>query len=89
MTARGEPPDRRGGASTPGSADHHQHQSLTKEDQHPQDNAPTRQCRPTGDVFRDGFARGFVDGLRLLCREVDDPAVWTAAHHLSAGGGDR
>ena len=40
------PPDReRGGGTTPDAASHHQRQPLTKEDQHPQDNAAPRQRR--------------------------------------------
>jgi hypothetical protein len=64
-------------------------------DSHFQFNGIGRKCRcdtpprlPYADAWRHGFGYGFRDALSLLCREVDDPAVWTACHHLSAGGGD-
>jgi hypothetical protein len=61
------------------------------------------QCRGTGrqcccntppprwryaDDWCDVFHRGFIDGLTRICRAVDDPVVWAAAHTLSARGGD-
>jgi hypothetical protein len=51
--------------------------------------ASTNPRWPYADDWHDVFERGFVDALRLLCRECPDAAVWTAAHTLSAGmGGD-
>jgi hypothetical protein len=54
-----------------------------------------RQCgngasgRGAAEIYLDGFKHGERDVLRRLCREVDDPEVWCAAHHLTAGGDAR
>jgi hypothetical protein len=42
--------------------------------------------RGAGDIFRDGFGRGYHEALRQLCRSTDNPEVWCAAHHLTGGG---
>jgi hypothetical protein len=48
---------------------------------------PPRQCRhnPVGrhsDAWREGFAYGFRDALRLAARELDDPHAWLVLHRL-------
>lgn len=76
MTAHTGPPGERGGAPTPGSAHHHQRQSLAKEDQHPQNNRPGRQCRRRADLWREGYCHGFLAALCDVARASDDPNVW-------------
>jgi hypothetical protein len=53
-----------------------------------QGNATPRQC---GDVFREGFARGFRDGVRMAMRRLP-PETWPALEALSSefdlAGGD-
>ena len=43
--------------------------------------------RSAGDAYREGFQRGAVDSLRVLCRQVDDPSVWAACHAITGAGG--
>jgi hypothetical protein len=64
------PPDRRGGGpdSNPGTARHHRRQSLIK-DQHPQDKAP-RHLGRYASGWRDGFAAGAADALRVAGRRL-------------------
>jgi hypothetical protein len=42
--------------------------------------------RGAGDIYREGFGRGYHEALRQLCRSTDAPEVWCAAHHLTGGG---
>ena len=81
------PPDERGGAPTPESASHHLRRQSLIEDQHPQRNAPTRQCRGNtvgryASGWRAGFSAGAIDALRLAARRIDDPYVWLVLDEL-------
>jgi hypothetical protein len=91
------PPDRGGGpGSSPGTADHHHHQSFTKaqplsSDQHLQGNAAPRHLGRYASGWREGFAYGFRDALRLAARRLG-PETWHALDRLAdefeLAGGD-
>ena len=59
----------------------------------PQTGQPTpgetpRQCRRNtarrhADAWREGFAYGFHDALRLAAREIHDPDVWAILDRLA------
>jgi hypothetical protein len=42
-----------------------------------------RRHRTAGDIWCEGFKFGFCDGLRVACREVDDPVVWLVLNELA------
>jgi len=53
-----------------------------------QPSSPRRQCcRNTvgrhADAWREDFAYGFRDALRLAARELNDPALWLALSRLA------
>jgi hypothetical protein len=81
-----------GGRGAPGEfprGHHHQRWPLITKNQHPRFNHPGSY----GCAWRQGFAFGFRDALRLAAREVDDPAVWLVLSRLAdeyelAGGDD-
>ena len=74
------PPDKRGGASTPGSADHHR-QSLTR-NQHTQPNAAPQHMGRYACGWREGFKAGAIDALRLAARRLP-PQAWNVLDDLA------
>jgi hypothetical protein len=70
-----------GGAPTSESADHHHHQSLTK-DQHQKGNAAHRHIGRYTCGWRDGFTAGAIDALRLAARRLP-PEAWNVLDKLA------
>ena len=80
------PPEKRWVGVSP-DAEHHQ-QSARNTDRAQNIAAPRQsRCNTVGrraDDWREGFAVGFRDALRLAQREIDDPAVWVVLNRLAA-----
>jgi hypothetical protein len=89
------PPDEKRWVGVAADAEHHQQSAHTTDRSHA---IATRQCRCNkvsrrAAAWRDGFAYGFRDALRLAQRELDDPHAWVLLDRLADRydlcGGDR
>ena len=79
------PPEKRWVGVCRDAEHHHQQSSRTTDKSHA---IAARQCRCNtvsrpADAWRDGFAHGFRDALRLAQREFDDPHAWLVLDQLA------
>ena len=84
----GRPPPGRSAHAEPAVTQPLSTSARIRTEGHIDSNCVPRQCRRNivgrhADAWREGFAYGFRDALRLAQREIHDPAVWLALSRLA------